>query len=144
MSSSYLSSNNFYSKVKTLSTKFDNITNEKTLTHDVKSKFVSFSNGSFMLKPSGSDNYVTKFVVDNTNSDVDLFLNIDTSNSNIGDLCIIMVICKSEVYQVRIHFDNNFFMTCAGDFTDNFSINGRIVIQFTYDGEKFVNTDDNC
>jgi len=144
MSSSYLSSNNFYSKVKTLSTKFDNIANEKTLTHDINSKFVSFYNGTFMLKPSGNDNYVTKFIVDNTYSDANIYLNVDTSNSNIGDLYTLIVICQSTNNSVFVHFDNNFYLVLCGDYSDSCEVNNRIVLEFTYDGEKFVNTDDNC
>ena len=145
MSSSYLSSNNFYSKVKTISKKFDNISNEKTLSYDVNSKFVSFSTGNFNIKPLGNDNYVTKFVIDNTFRDVDVYLNIDTLNSNIGDLYILMVSSTSAEYSVRIHFNDNFYFVVSGEYANDYTIeNNRIVLEFTYDGEKFVNTDNNC
>jgi hypothetical protein len=145
MSSSYLSSNNFYSKVKTISTKFNNITNQNTLTLNINSKLISFSQGNFILKPSGNDNYVTKFVIDNNFKDVDIYLNIETSNSNIGDLYTLMVSYSSAENSVRIHFNDNFYFIAGGEYANYYTMeNDRLVLEFIYDGEKFVNTDDNC
>ena len=45
---------------------------------------------------------------------------------------------------VGVIFDENFYLACGGAYTNNYSNNDRIVIEFIFDGEKFVNTDDNC
>ena len=56
-----------------------------------------------------------------------------------------MVICQNKQNNnVGVIFDENFYLACGGAYTNNYSNNDRIVIEFIFDGEKFVNTDDNC
>jgi hypothetical protein len=56
-----------------------------------------------------------------------------------------MVSSLSTEYSVRIHFNDKFYFVVSGEYADDYAMeNDRIVIEFTYDGGKFVNTDNNC
>jgi len=74
----------------------------------------------------------------------DVTLDIDVSQSFLGDELIIMAQAINNDWEIQLDSDF-FYTTCGGD---NSSIevdqDGRVVFTFTFDEEKFVNTADNC
>jgi acetyltransferase-like isoleucine patch superfamily enzyme len=141
MSSSYLACNNFYSKVKTDTKIYDEFRSQVINTKAVISNSIKFGNGSFLISPTGS-NFVAKFVVDNSLSDVYINVDINTDNANIGDTCVIMANNLYNNKKSYISFTKRFFYTACGD--DQTEINNRFATKFIFDGEKYVCTYDNC
>jgi hypothetical protein len=68
----------------------------------------------------------------------------DISNTKIGDVLVIITLTTSSI---QFTFDSNYFLTtCNGNTTpSSFSPSSpRNVIYFTFDGEVWVNTFNNC
>ena len=146
MSSSYLACNNFYSKIKTDTTIYDEFNSQTINTNEVISNSIKFGNGTFLVSPSGQKNFVAKFVIDNSLSVVYINVDINTDNSVIGDTCVIMVKNLYNNNNVYISFTENFFYTACGndETTSQTEITNRFATKFTFDGEKYVCTNDNC
>jgi len=79
-------------------------------------------------------------------------IGVDISSSQLGDsLTIIFKILSSHVPK-KVIFDSDFYLVQCGDPNNTLSLNGstlgpfpeRWLITFIFDGEKFINTFDNC
>ena len=146
MSSSYLSCNNFYSKIKTDTTIYDEFRSEVINTDTVISNSIKFGNGSFLISPEGNKNFVAKFVVDNSLSAVYINVDINTNNSVAGDTCVIMVKNLYDNNHVYISFKEKFYYTAGGYDVTTYQtqINKRFATKFIFDGQKYVCTYDIC
>jgi len=147
MSSSYLACNNFYSKVKTDTKIYDELRSEVINTNVVLSNSIQFGNGSFLIAPSGEKNFVAKFVVDNSLSEVYINVDININDSVAGDTCVFMVKnLYNNIKPVYISFTEKFYYVACGNNVTTFQtqVNKRFVVKFIFDGEKYVCTNDNC
>ena len=149
MSSSYLACNNTYSRVKTSTKIYDTFRTQTLKTNDIEAKTILFKNGTFHIKPN-ENNYVAKFVIDNSSGTSILNLYIDTNSSSIGDIFTLMI-TQSNINEDnednRVHFvlSENFYYSNYGAYSSNNRMDSEhIVIKFIYDGDKFVCTNDNC
>jgi len=145
MSSSYLACNNFYSKVKTDTKIYDEFRSQTISTNVVISNSIKFGNGYFLISPTGS-NFVAKFVIDNSLSDVYINVDINTDNANVGDTCVILANNLYTRKKAYISFTERFFYTACGndETTSQTPIDNRFATKFIFDGEKYVCTYDIC
>ena len=144
MSNSYLAANNFYSKIKTSTKRYDEIKSNSSTAHIIESNDIAFGNGSFLIKPNSS-NYITKFIINDSKENVVLNLDIDTSMSMIGDIFTLMISINTSQQHVTLNLSDHFFLLVCGSHNRNIVINNeRLVMKFIFDGEKFVNCNDIC
>jgi hypothetical protein len=80
----------------------------------------------------------------NTELTGDVDLTVDVSNCELGD--VLIVFAKTGGSSVAINLNSDFFYTeCSGDQTAiNIDADSRIATYFTFDGEKYCSTYDNC
>lgn len=144
MSNSYLACNNTVRKVSSTSKRYDTSEYQQNiLAYNVIGNTISFSNGNFKIIPT-SNYYIISIKVDNTYSDVDVFFDVDVSSSNIGDQVVLIIKTMSYENNAYINFSDNFYYTGCGGTANSENVNERIALNFIFDGEKFVNTNDNC
>ena len=104
----------------------------------------------FTVNATGSHNYVLAFdIIDNNSETRNFTIDAETSLAQINDRVVLMfkvTNSDSEANSVTCHLSDKFFFTKCGDKVSAFNIAGfeRMVIEFFYDGEKYVNTYDNC
>ena len=144
MSNQYLKCNNFFSRVATNTKKFDEYRTNELFTNLISGGKISFKQGTFTIKPN--NRYVAvRFIINNTSSDVNLNLDINTENVNVGDILVLFIKRESESFNVTCNLSNNFYYLCGGGEESNFNLDEeRICSKFIYDGDKYVNTYDNC
>jgi len=105
---------------------------------------------TFTVNANGSHNYVLAFyIIDNNSETRNFTIDAETSLAQINDRVVLMFKVTnfdSEANSVICNLTNNFFYTRCGDKVTSFNIADfeRMVIEFFYDGEKYVNTYDNC
>jgi hypothetical protein len=104
--------------------------------------------GTYTVNPSGVTNYIVAFEeIDNSSNNITFTVNAVTTSASIGDRVVLMFkISNPNSHSVNLLLGSQFFYISCGDLDSNVSIGGyeRYVIEFIYDGEKFVNTYDNC
>ena len=145
MSSSYLACNNTYSRIKTSTKIYDTFRTQTLKTNDIEVKTISFKNGTFYIKPN-ENNYVAKFIIDNSSGTSVINLDIETESSSIGDVFTLMIKQSNINEDNKIHFvlSEKFYYANCGEYnSDNQMNTERIVIKFIYDGDKFVCTNNN-
>lgn len=136
MSNSYLSCNNTYSKIKSQTKRFDYVRCNTSTTNNVIGKSILFKNGTFQIKPSNNV-FIAKINIDNNYGQSNIFLDIDTSSSEIGDELILMF--KQTITNNVVNLTSNFYLILCGEETSSFDlVLERLVIKFIFDGEKFV------
>lgn len=99
---------------------------------------------SYDLEPRGS--LVTVFQFDNViNVATTINLSIIGTGSSVGDTIYIMLVTSSSG-NVLLNYDSSIFLTRCGGITNTETVNNnfRFIRRFVYDGEFWVNTDDNC
>ena len=104
-------------------------------------------NGTYTINPSGVHNYILVFdIIDNTNI-VNFSLDAVTTSATINDKVTVMFkIAHPSTHNVNMTLSSEFYYTQCGDVSPVTNIGGneRYVIEFIFDGEKYVNTNDNC
>jgi len=93
--------------------------------------------------------YTTKTLVKVTTiiTGITFFTCSDTSRSSFGDVLIISTLPDNTDNDIEYFFDSNYFLTtCGGHSTPSHfgPSSPRNIIVFTFDGEVWVNTYDNC
>jgi hypothetical protein len=104
---------------------------------------------TFTVNANGAHNYVLAFNIINNDSETRTFtIDAVTNLSQINDRVVLMfkVTNSIEPNSVTCNLSNKFYYTKCGTEVSSFNIADfeRMVIEFFYDGEKFVNTYDNC
>jgi hypothetical protein len=98
--------------------------------------------GTLTITPT-SDNHIVQLAqIDNSGGQVDFTLDVDTTSSNLNDLLIVMLtISNPGTNIVNMSLSNNFYYIFNGVYAATTDIENfqRLVIQFTFDGTKFVN-----
>jgi hypothetical protein len=104
--------------------------------------------GTYTVNANGASNYIVNFnIIDNNLETRNFTINADTSSAEVNDRVILMFkVTNAGGNTVTCNLSNNFYYTRCGDYDASFTISGfeRMVIEFFYDGEKYVNTYDNC
>jgi hypothetical protein len=99
---------------------------------------------SYDLEPRGS--LVTIFQLDNV-ADVTGTINLSviSSEASVGDTILLMIVTGASGIVTMI-YDSSFFLTRCGGITTTEGIqpNFRWIRRFIFDGQVWVNTDDNC
>ena len=104
----------------------------------------------FTVNANGAHNYVLAFNIIDNNSETRTFtIDAETSLSQINDRVVLMFKVTNfdnEAYNVNCYLTDKFYYAKCGDKVASFNIAGfeRMVIEFFFDGEKYVNTYDNC
>jgi len=104
--------------------------------------------GVYTVNTSGVHNYIIVFnTIDNTSSSVNFTIDAYTPSASLGDKVTLMF--KPSVVggnQIHMTLSNDFYYTSCGDLntSENLQNLQRWVFNFTFDGEKYVNTKDNC
>ena len=105
-------------------------------------------NGTYTVNPSGVTNYIVVFdTIDNSSQLITFTVNANTTSASIGDRVVLMFkISNPNSNDVDMYLGEQFYYTACGGETTNRNIGSleRFVIEFIYDGEKYVNTYDNC
>lgn len=105
-------------------------------------------NGTYTVNTSGATNYIVVFdLIDNSTNNINFTVNANTSSASIGDRVVLMFkISNPTVRTVNMTLGSQFYYTFCGGSSSNVSLGSyeRYVIEFIYDGEKYVNTYDNC
>lgn len=105
---------------------------------------------TFTVNATGFHNYVLAFDIIDNNSEVRNFtIDADTPFAQINDRVVLMFKVTNydiEANSVICNLTDKFYYTQCGSKVTSFNIAGfeRMVIEFFYDGEKYVNTYDNC
>ena len=104
--------------------------------------------GTYTVNANGATNYIVNFnIIDNNLETRNFTIDADTSLAEVNDRVILMFkVTNTGGNAVTCNLSNNFYYTRCGDYDASFNISGfeRMVIEFFYDGEKYVNTYDNC
>jgi hypothetical protein len=106
--------------------------------------------GTFTVNANGSHTYILVFDIINNSSETRNFtIDADINSAQINDRVVLMFKVTdygNEVNSVTCNLSDDFFYTKCGDKVSSFNIAKfeRMVIEFFYDGEKYVNTYDNC
>jgi len=104
--------------------------------------------GTYTVNANGMHNYILAFdIIDNNIETRNFTLNADTSSTQINDRVILMFkVTNAGGNTVTCNLSSDFYYTRCGNQSSSFPISGfeRMVIEFFYDGEKYVNTYDNC
>ena len=106
--------------------------------------------GIFTVNANGSSTYILVFdIIDNNSEARNFTIDANITTAQINDRVIFMfkvTNSDSEANNVTCNLSNDFFYTKCGDKVSSFNIAEfeRMVIEFFYDGEKYVNTYDNC
>ena len=105
--------------------------------------------GTYTVNANGSHNYVLAFnIIDNNIEARDFTINADTGSAQINDRVVLMfkVTDPKGPHHVTCHLSNEFYYTACGGKVTTIRISEfeRMVVEFFYDGEKYVNTYDNC
>ena len=102
------------------------------------------------INPNNHRSYVAKFATIDNTSTVAFTLDIDTSQSQIGDLVVVFlqpqIVSGSTIHHINMTLSSKFFYTACGSHVTTLNVSDleRLALPFIYDGEKFVNTYDNC
>ena len=105
---------------------------------------------TFTVNANGSHNYVLAFdIIDNNSETRNFTIDAETSLAQINDRVVLMFKVTNsdiEANSVTCNLSNKFFYTRCGTKITSFNIAEfeRMVIEFFYDGEKYVNTYDIC
>lgn len=105
--------------------------------------------GTYTVDPFGVHNYIIAFdIIDNGSESINFTLDANTELSTINDKVILMFKLVSSgisANNVNMTLTDKFYYTYGGDVLETYNIKNleRLVIEFIYDGEKFVNTYDN-
>lgn len=81
---------------------------------------------------------IIKYNAEFTGEGVDLNIT-SLANAQLGDLLTIMCNGSGD-----INLDSNFYYTECGSSETSIEVDGRMVLNFTFDGVAFVNSYDNC
>lgn len=104
--------------------------------------------GIYTVNANGTDSYILNFnIIDNNLETRNFTLNANTTLAQVNDRVILMFkVTNAGGNTVTCNLSSNFYYTKCGDYVSTFTISGfeRMVIEFFYDGEKYVNTYDNC
>jgi hypothetical protein len=105
--------------------------------------------GTYTVNANGSRNYILAFdIIDNSSETRTFTINANITSAQINDRVVLMfkVTNNIESNSVTCILSNEFYYTKCGDKVSSFNIANfeRMVIEFFYDGEKYVNTYDNC
>jgi hypothetical protein len=144
MSNQYLKINSFYSRVATNTKKYDEYRTNNCVSDLISGGNIYFKEGRFTINPNNRY-VVVRFVINNLISNVNLSLDINTSNVNIGDILVIFIKKEAPNNNINCSLSNKFYILRCGDFDDNFNLpSERNSLKFIFDGEKYVSTYDNC
>lgn len=152
MSMDCLLSNSIYKGMRSSKT-FEKLNVNTLKTESLTAKIVNFGNGSFFISPRGSQNLIISIGVNNDKEVVNLDIDIDTSMSEIGDKLSLIVIVSNQVADdtqpdVNLTLSDKFYLIRCGEteiqFPINLSYSSRNIFNFMFDGDKYVNTKDNC
>ena len=104
--------------------------------------------GTYTLNSNGAHNYIVKFnTINNSSGNVNFTIDADISLASLGDKITLMF--KPSVVNgnlIRMTLSSDFYYTTCGDFNTHENLQNleRWVFNFTFDGEKYVCTIDNC
>ncbi len=130
----------------------NNELNSKIIESDeIDTKKISFNDGYFHIRPVGN-RYTVNITIDNNNSNLDysIHLDVDTTNCLPGDRLILIIKTVTDFsYNVNLFLSSKFYLLACGeirnpDVGESYGIDIRNVIKFIYDGEVYLNSDDNC
>ena len=102
--------------------------------------------GTYTVDPFGVHNYIIVFdIIDNGIDPINFILDANTELSTVNDKVILMFKLVSSgvsANNVNMTLTDKFYYTSFGNIYDTYNIKKleRLVIEFIYDGEKFVNT----
>lgn len=135
----------------------NNLYSENILSKNLNSNFFRVGNiitsptltngSSYTIIPNGGITNIILGTLDNSSSNISIDLDIDTTNSEIGDIInIYFKISNPGSNNVNINLSSSFYYTQCGGYQANPNFNSfeRLALPFIFDGEKFVNTYDNC
>ena len=107
--------------------------------------------GTYTVNTSGDPQYIIVFdTINNNSGNVTFTIDADTNNASINDRVILMFKVTNPNagpdYSVNMYLGSQFLYTACGDAVSFYNISNfeRMVIEFIYDGEKYVCTNDNC
>lgn len=107
--------------------------------------------GTYTVNTSGDPQYIIVFdTINNNSGNVTFTIDADTTNASINDRVILMFKVTNpdagSDYSVNMYLDSQFLYTSCGDAVSFYDISKfeRMVIEFIFDGEKYVCTNDNC
>ena len=92
---------------------------------------------NYSFEPNARKTYI-QYDAEFTGESVDLSLD-SVTNAQLGDL--LTVFCYGSG---NINLDSNFYYTECGGSNSTITVDGRMVINFTFDGVTFTNSYDNC
>lgn len=85
--------------------------------------------------------------IDNSSNSVDIYFNPNDVGTAIGTIMYIMVKMTTDSNAVNLHFNqDSMYTTACGDYSQTINVGNleRVVLVYTFDGEKFVCSYDNC
>ena len=104
--------------------------------------------GIYTINPNGVDSYILNFnIIDNNLEQRHFTIDADTTLAQVNDRVVLMFkVTNAGGNTVTCNLSSDFYYTRCGEYSTSFLISGleRMVIEFFYDGEKYVNTYDNC
>ena len=107
--------------------------------------------GTYTVNTSGDPQYILVFdTINNDSGNVTFTIDANTTSASINDRVILMFKVTNpdagNDYSVNMYLGNQFLYTSCGNAVDYYDISNfeRMVIEFIYDGEKYVCTNDNC
>jgi hypothetical protein len=103
---------------------------------------------TYTVNSNESNNYILAFyIIDNFEYSRNFTIDANTNTAQINDRVVLMFkVTNAGTNDVVCNFSEHFFYTACGIKQTSFIISNfeRMVIEFIYDGEKYVNTYDNC
>lgn len=113
--------------------------------------------GTYTVNTSGDPNYIIVFdTIDNDSSGVTFSIDANVESTSINDRVILMFKISnpqprvngvpSESFPVNMYLSSDFYLLSAGSELEYYNINylERMVIEFIFDGDKYVCTTDTC
>lgn len=101
---------------------------------------------TIIIDPNNNRTFIVTFdTIENSEVSVESTIDVTSEDSQIGDMLIFMF-KFSGTNTVRINLTSNYYFTACGETRTYIQLGNyeRWVVPFMYDGEKFVNTEDNC
>ncbi len=149
----------FYDKTRSNSIKADDIRTSLLVANNIKATTISQNintvvqyaqvmyDNTYTIDPDVNRNFVMKFdTIDNNADSLTFTLDIDRTHAEINDQVTIIFIITTTNHPVNMILSDNFWYTRCGSRTSSYNLTGNLrwALQFIYDGEKYVNSTDNC
>jgi hypothetical protein len=94
-----------------------------------------------------TSNYSAIFNIDNSSGPIVWNLSVDKNLATVGDILnIMLVVSNPGLNLVTLNLSSDFYTTVCGNEKSSLSVGeyARLVLVFTYDGNAYISTYDNC